>query len=1032
MSDLLTQTIYTFQDSLYFLSNTQTWGAAQTDAQSFQGNLVTINNAAEQTFLAGLFAGKEAWIGYSDAGEEDNFQWVSGENSAYTHWEVGEPNNFRDQDFVILNSQGDWDDVDGTEQNVGIIEISNPTTPIIVAEDLGIIEPYSGSLQANFRVKVVGNSSSPIRVNYSTANGTGSAGNNYQATSGTLVFNPGETEKTVTVTVNQDDDIISGETFFLNLSNPTNAILGDDQAKATIREATDAFTFGNSTYILTNPGNWGEAQEQARTFGGNLVTVNNAREQTILAGTYAGQDLWLGYSDAGDEYDPTTQEGFAWVSGTSAYTNWGGTAPNNFRNQDFTILGENGNWDDVAGTGTFSGIVEIPGQQAIPLADLTTQQIYTYGNSLYLLSNEGNWGQAQAQAQTFQGNLVTINDGAEQTFLAGAFADQSLWTGYSDAGEEGNYQWISGEQSAYTHWKDGAPNNFREQDFALLGPTGTWDDVAGTNEAQGIIEIKNPTVPIFVIEDRGIIEPTVGTRTATFTVRRYGPSSDTATVNYGTANETAQSGTHYVATNGTLRFNPGETQKTIQVTIKADTNTTSGETFAVNLSAPTNAILGTDQAKATLREATEVVTFGNRTYLLTNPGTWGEAQAQAQAFGGNLVTINSASEQAFLAGQYAGESVWIGYSDAGQEYDVTTREGFEWVSGTSAYTNWASGSPNNFRDQDFVILKSDGTWDDVAGAGNFRGIVEIPGVADSPTPTPVPTPTPTPAPVPTPTPTGHIQGLAWTDTNQDGAINAGEVGLSNVRVYLDLNNDGVLNSGEPLQVTASDLPNTSQNEAGEYRFDNLAPGTYTVRAVLPNGLQPTTALSRTVQVGGGQGVSNINFGSASIPSPPLSSNPKIIGTKKGDRLTGDSGKNRIVGKKGKDKLFGLDGDDLLLGGLDNDRLKGGNGNDRLKGDKGNDKLFGNAGRDQLIGGKGKDKVIGGDGVDVFILSKGSGFDQIQDFKNGQDLLDLPKKLGFRDLTLEQKGRNLIVSDGSDQLAILKGVRENQITRADFA
>ena len=469
MAFLTTRQIYTYRDSIYLLSDANTWEEAQAEAESFGGNLVTINDDAEQTFLAGLFAGQNLWTGYSDAAVEGDFEWAEGDSSAYTHWAVGQPNNFRDEDFVSLDRNGSWNDVGGTAQIQGIIEIKNPTTPILVVSDLSIIEPSAGSKQAVFSVRRYGNSNGTTTVNYGTADDTAVSGTNYTATSGTLTFAPGETEKTISVAINADADVTSGETFFLNLSIPINAILGDNQAKATILETADAITFGNSTYVLTNPGNWGEAQEQARAFGGNLVTINSAEEQTFLAGGYAGQNLWIGYSDAGKEYDPTTQEGFEWVSGTSAYTNWAAGNPNDFRGEDFVILGGNGNWNDVAGTGRARGIVEIPGALPGPIGDLTSKQIYTYGDSIYFLSDVNNWGLAQNQAQRFQGNLVTINDGAEQTFLAGLFAGQNLWTGYSDAGVEGEFQWVDGDSSTYTHWGPSAPNNFREEDFVILG-----------------------------------------------------------------------------------------------------------------------------------------------------------------------------------------------------------------------------------------------------------------------------------------------------------------------------------------------------------------------------------------------------------------------------------------------------------------------------------------------------------------------------------------------------------------------------------
>ena len=360
MPDLTTQQIFTLDDSIYLLTSLPTtWGSAQVEAQDYQGNLVTINNEREQTFLAGLFAGKNSWIGYNDSGVEGTFEWISGERSAYKNWGRNQPDNFGDADFVYLNSTGGWDDIQGNYYNrglQGIIEIKNPSTPILVIEDLGIIEPVSGSKEVTFSVRRFGNNSSSITVNYSTANDTAYDGINYTATSGTLTFAPGEVKKEIKVTVLSDADRTTGENFFVNLSNPSNAILGDNQAKATIREAPEAVTFGGKTYVLTEAvGNWGEAQVEASKYGGNLVTINTPQEQAFLAGKYAGQNLWIGLSDAGKEDSDDTIVGnnvpgadFLWFNGEkSIYRNWERNQPDNFGDADFVYLNSTGGWDDI-------------------------------------------------------------------------------------------------------------------------------------------------------------------------------------------------------------------------------------------------------------------------------------------------------------------------------------------------------------------------------------------------------------------------------------------------------------------------------------------------------------------------------------------------------------------------------------------------------------------------------------------------------------------------------------------------------------
>ena len=54
----------------------------------------------------------------------------------------------------------------------------------------------------------------------------------------------------------------------------------------------------------------------------------------------------------------------------------------------------------------------------------------------------------------------------------------------------------------------------------------------------------------------------------------------------GTANNTATSGADYTAASGTLTFNPGDTSKTIAVTIANDSAQENDETFTLTISNP--------------------------------------------------------------------------------------------------------------------------------------------------------------------------------------------------------------------------------------------------------------------------------------------------------------------------------------------------------------------------------------------------------------------------------------------------------------
>jgi Ca2+-binding RTX toxin-like protein len=95
-----------------------------------------------------------------------------------------------------------------------------------------------------------------------------------------------------------------------------------------------------------------------------------------------------------------------------------------------------------------------------------------------------------------------------------------------------------------------------------------------------------------------------------------------------------------------------------------------------------------------------------------------------------------------------------------------------------------------------------------------------------------------------------------------------------------------------------------------------------------------------------------------------------------------------LGLSGADTIAGAGSADLLDGGAGNDRLSGRGGNDVLMGQAGHDALSGGAGSDRLIGGSGDDVLTGGTGADVFSFRSAFGFDQVTDFQDGLDRIDL--------------------------------------------
>ena len=74
----------------------------------------------------------------------------------------------------------------------------------------------------------------PISVRYTTVDGTAVSGSDYTATAGTLTFEHGETSKTVSVPVLDDDHDEEEETLTLRLSGASEARISDSEATGTI------------------------------------------------------------------------------------------------------------------------------------------------------------------------------------------------------------------------------------------------------------------------------------------------------------------------------------------------------------------------------------------------------------------------------------------------------------------------------------------------------------------------------------------------------------------------------------------------------------------------------------------------------------------------------------------------------------------------------------------------------------------------------------------------------------------------------
>jgi hypothetical protein len=117
----------------------------------------------------------------------------------------------------------------GTAQAVGTIQ-DNDAAPTVSIGDCAVPEGGVCALPVTLSAA----SGKGIAINFATSNGTATAGSDYQATSGTFGFAPGQTAAAVNVVVFGDTTDEIDETFAVLLSTPVNVSIGDGSGTGAI------------------------------------------------------------------------------------------------------------------------------------------------------------------------------------------------------------------------------------------------------------------------------------------------------------------------------------------------------------------------------------------------------------------------------------------------------------------------------------------------------------------------------------------------------------------------------------------------------------------------------------------------------------------------------------------------------------------------------------------------------------------------------------------------------------------------------
>jgi Zn-dependent metalloprotease/disulfide oxidoreductase YuzD len=444
-------------------------------------------------------------------------------------------------------------------------------TPSLSINDVSVTEGNAGTINAVFTATLSAASSQVVSVSYATANGTATAGSDYVAGSGTIAFPAGSTTQTISVVVNGDLLDEPNETFFVNLSSPSNATITDSQGIGTITD-DDALPAISINDVSVTEGNAG--------------TVN--ANFTVSLSAASGQQVTVSYVTT----DGTATAGSDYVAGSGTMTFPAGTTTQTLAvvvngdavaepNETFFVNLSNpvnATIADIQGQGTI--LDDEASLPAISINDVSvTEGTGGTVNAVFTVSLSAASGQVVTVSfATADGTATVVNDyvavSGNVTFSAGTTTQSITVSVNSDELDEPN-----------------------ETFFVNL--SGATNATIADGQGEGTIIDDDPT-PAISINDMSVTEGNAGNVNAVFTLTLSSLSGQTVTVNYATANGTATAGSDYVAGSGTITFPAVTLTQTLSVSVLGDVAVEANETFFVNLSGAANATIADAQGQGTI------------------------------------------------------------------------------------------------------------------------------------------------------------------------------------------------------------------------------------------------------------------------------------------------------------------------------------------------------------------------------------------------------------------------------------------------
>lgn len=191
--------------------------------------------------------------------------------------------------------------VSGIEQ--GLYILKPQFLPTLTVNDVSVTEGTGASPRLlTFTVTLSAPSPLNTIVQYSTANGTATAGTDYVAASGSIVIPAGETTRTKQIGIVGDGVLEGDETFYLNLSSAINAEIADNQGAATIIDDDTGLSMLSIGDAAVAEGDSGTKEvtvtvTRSAPLAGSASVEYATADGTATSGDYSGGSGTIAFAD---------------------------------------------------------------------------------------------------------------------------------------------------------------------------------------------------------------------------------------------------------------------------------------------------------------------------------------------------------------------------------------------------------------------------------------------------------------------------------------------------------------------------------------------------------------------------------------------------------------------------------------------------------------------------------------------------------------------------------------------------------------